>query len=142
MSQRDLLTPNTRKRKVRTVARVPGGGQSAAIEWVLMFATDLHLPPDGLIAGSPSVDPASGVGDYCSEHHLTLTQVAAHGWLVREEPGSGAAGRLLACVEERGHDFEVMEVGGGFRWTTFPTLGEAVEHLIPKESAGDLLRGD
>ncbi|MES2092932.1 MAG: hypothetical protein V4531_03850 [Actinomycetota bacterium] len=134
----DLLTPNTRKRKVGIVARVPGGGQSAAIEWVLMFATDLHLPPDGVIAESPPIDTVSGLGAYCREHHLSLTQVAAHGWLVREEPGSGAAGRLLACVEERGPDFEVMEVGGGFRWTTFPTLEKAVEHLIPNESAAPL----
>jgi len=37
-------------------------------------------------------------------------------------------------VEERDHDFEVMEVGGGFRWTTHTSLREAVAHLA-RESA-------
>jgi len=97
-----------------------------------MLVTELHSHLDDPGAAARRSDFLVGAIEYCHAHGMSLTQVAGHGWLVRRDPDVVDPGRVLACVEERDHDFEVMEVGGGFRWTTYTMLREAVAHLAPE----------
>ncbi|TFC31451.1 hypothetical protein E3O55_07030 [Cryobacterium sp. MDB1-18-2] len=53
---------------------------------------------------------------------MSITQVSAYGWLVRRELRVGKFEGLLGCVEQRNESFEVMEIGGGMRWTAFTAL--------------------
>lgn len=94
-----------------------------------MLVSELHPHLDDPGADARRSDFLVGAIDFCRAHDMSITQVAGHGWLVRRDPDVVDPGRVLACVEERDHDFEVMEVGGGFRWTTHTTLREAVAHL-------------
>jgi hypothetical protein len=44
---------------------------------------------------------------------------------------------LLGFIEEKNHQFEVMQLAHGFHWFTFPSLGEAFDHFRePAEGAG------
>jgi len=94
-----------------------------------MLASKLHPHLDDPGANARRSDFLVGAIDYYHAHEMSITPVAGHGWLVRRDPDVVDPGRVLACVEERDHDFEVMEVGGGFRWTTHTSLREAVAHL-------------
>ncbi len=79
--------------------------------------------------GPSSSADSSAAGLYCDEHGLRLDEVATHGWLVRQVSSQEAFSGLVGCIEEHHGDFEVMQIGGGFHWTTFHTLLAAVMHL-------------
>ena len=85
---------------------------------------DSRLCPgtDGASRNTTSVDPTEDATHYCCSHCMSITQVSAYGWLVRREPSVGKFEGLLGCVEQRNESFEVMEIGGGIRWTTFTAL--------------------
>ena len=83
-----------------------------------------------------SDDPNEDAANYCCSHCMSITQVSAFGWLVRREPRVGSFDGLLGCVEQRDESFEVMEIGGGFRWTTFTALRDVVTHLASRAESG------
>ena len=69
-----------------------------------------------------SVNTTEDAANYCCSHGRSLTQVFACGWRVRGEPRVGNFAGLLGYVEQRNESFEVMETGGGIRWTSFTML--------------------
>ena len=82
------------------------------------------------------MDPTEDAANYCRSHGMSITQVFTYGWLVRREPRVGDFGGLLGCVEQRNESFEVMEIGGGFRWTTFTALRDVVTYLTSRAESG------
>jgi hypothetical protein len=64
----------------------------------------------------------------CQAHGLRLWRADDYGWLVRT--GADATGDVYACIDESGDEFELMELVGGFRWTTHASLHLAVERLL------------
>jgi len=91
---------------------------------------------DGATMNKSSVDSTEDAADYCLSHGMSITQVFAYGWVVRREPRVGNFGGLLGCVEQRNESFEVMEIGGGFRWSTFAALRDVVTYLTSKAESG------
>lgn len=93
------------------------------------------LGTSDLLSGDSEAQVLSSAGQneaassYCRSHRMSITQVATHGWLIRHEPRAGRFSGLIACVEERDSRFELMEIGGGFHWTTFTTFRDALTHL-------------
>ena len=83
-----------------------------------------------------SVDHNEDAANYCFSHCMSITQVSAYGWLVRREPRVGKFDGLLGVVEQRNEIFEVMEIGGGFRWTTFTALRDVVTYLASRAESG------
>lgn len=78
---------------------------------------------------SAYIDPTVGATSFLSAHGMSVTQVATHGWLIRNEPRVGNYSGLIGCIEQRDRTFELMEIGAGFHWTTFTTFLAAVTHL-------------
>lgn len=81
---------------------------------------------------SPAQAPPHGVAlraDELGFDDLILVQVSLAAWRVytteftRENPR-----RLIGCIDRRGDLFELMELGDGFRWHTFASLHETLEH--------------
>jgi hypothetical protein len=99
------------------------------------MATDPPKQPGHTPHGATPIGPSAGADVLCDAHSLTVTQVAAHSWLVRQEPHAQCPGGLLGRVEEREHDFDAMQIGDGFHWEPFTTLGAAVAHLISHQPA-------
>jgi len=79
----------------------------------------------------------SATVDYFERRGISLSQVDTRGWLVRLMPPVDSRLSVLGCVEERDDEFELMELEGGFRWSTHPSLHAAVVHLLrdPRVSA-------
>ena len=92
--------------------------------------------PEGASDSTTSADPTEDAANYCSSHGMSITQVFAYGWLVRREPRLGRLGGLLGCVEQRNESFELMEIGGGMRWSTFTALRDVVTHLSSRAESG------
>ena len=63
--------------------------------------------------------------------HLHLTALTSHGWRVSDGrlPLDDPM-RVLAFIEIRDGRIEVMQLGCGFRWDVFPTMREALEHVV------------
>jgi hypothetical protein len=85
---------------------------------------------DAAPAAVPGLSDSDEASAYCDLHDVRLCQVASHGWLVRTAEHPESAGNVLGCVEEHHGRFELMELGDGFRWSTFDTLRAAVAHLV------------
>lgn len=83
-----------------------------------------------LPAAIPGFSDSDEAAAYCDRRGIRLCQVASDGWLVRTADHSEGAGTVLGCIEEHLDGFELMELGGGFRWSTFGTLNEAVVQLV------------
>lgn len=64
----------------------------------------------------------------CLAHGLRLWRADNYGWLVRT--GADTTGDVYACIDESGNEFELMEMVGGFRWTTHSSLHLALEQLL------------
>jgi|GEM_PF-3693553 len=98
-----------------------------------MFATSPSSDTselERLPATIPGFSDSDAAAAYCDRHDIRLCQVASHGWLVRTADCAEGAGTVLGCIEEHLDGFELMELGGGFRWSTFGTLSEAVAQLV------------
>ena len=89
-----------------------------------MLDSRLYPSTDDASTSTSFVGPNENAANYCCSHCMSITQASAYGWLVRREPRVGSFAGLLGCVEQRNESFEVMEIGGGFRWTTFTALRE------------------
>ncbi|HEU0206568.1 MAG TPA: hypothetical protein VFQ74_07750 [Pseudolysinimonas sp.] len=64
----------------------------------------------------------------CWAHGFRLWRADDYGWLVRT--GADTTGAVYACIDESGDEFELMELVGGFRWTTHRSLHLALEELL------------
>ena len=87
-----------------------------------MFDSRLYPSADGASERTTPVAPNEDAANYCCSHCMSIAQVSAYGWLVRREPRVGNSDGLLGFVEQRNESSEVIEIGGGFRWTTFTAL--------------------
>jgi hypothetical protein len=87
-----------------------------------MLDSRLYPSTDDASTSTTPVDTNEDVASYCCSHCMSITQVSAYGWLVRREPRVGSFDGLLGSVEQRNESFEVMEIGGGFRWTACTAL--------------------
>lgn len=62
---------------------------------------------------------------------LAITAVTGHGWRVSDgRLPQGDPLRLLAFVEQRDDRFEVMQLGSGFQWHEFDSMGAAVAFVL------------
>lgn len=84
------------------------------------MSIDNRRPTDSLV---PATHPVE-VDD------VVLEAVAEHGWRAcdRRMP-PGHPHRVLGFIEHRGDQYEVMQLGEGFNWVTFPSLREAAGYL-------------
>jgi hypothetical protein len=51
-------------------------------------------------------------------------------WRVCDGRVPGGPSRLLALVEMKGDEFEVMQLANQFVWATFPTMHAALSHVV------------
>ena len=63
---------------------------------------------------------------FCADHSLQLERASDYGWLVR----AGADAHVLGCIDQLDDAVELMRLDGGFTWTTFPSLHDALEDLV------------
>ena len=87
-----------------------------------MLDSRLYPRTDDASTTTTFVVPNEDAANFCCSHCMSIAQVSAYGWLVRREPRVGNFDGLLGRVEQRDESFEVMEIGVGFRWTTFTAL--------------------
>jgi hypothetical protein len=80
------------------------------------------------VADAPSDEDSALCSALCSAHGLRLWRAEDYGWLVRTGPDT--TGAVYACIDESGNEFELLELAGGFRWTTHPSLHQALEELL------------
>ena len=83
-------------------------------------------------ASEPSGSHPSTQDDiHFDQFDADVHQVASFGWRVCDAriPENDPR-RLLGFVEERDGRFEVMQIGNGFRWSTFATMREALTHML------------
>lgn len=66
---------------------------------------------------------------------ILVRMLSASQWRVldRRWPEADACS-LLGFIEEKNHQFEVMQLAHGFQWFTYPSLAEALNHF--SEPAG------
>lgn len=61
---------------------------------------------------------------------LALEDAGVRSWRVCDCRVSRGPGRFLAFIEEKDDQFEVMQFGEGFVWTSFITIDEALAHIV------------
>jgi len=62
--------------------------------------------------------------------------VSPGAWQVRDSRRTpGREGNLLGFVQERQGNFEVMQLADQFRWSMFPTMELAVDHIANTNAA-------
>jgi hypothetical protein len=101
-----------------------------------MLDNRLCLGMDGASRNTTSVDTTEDAANYCCSHGMSLTQVFVCGWLVRREPRVGNFAGLLGCVEQRNESFEVMEIGGGIRRTSFTAFRDVFTRSRSRAESG------
>jgi hypothetical protein len=94
---------------------------------------------------TPSIDDGR-VEVLTLDEALILNRVTEHAWRVcdsRHAPHS--PGYLLGFVEETTNGVELMQLGDKFIWTGFPTMRDALTHVVntayitaTQRAAGDL----
>ena len=63
---------------------------------------------------------------FCANHGLQLERASDYGWLVR----AGADAHVLGCIDQLDDAVELMRLDGGFTWTTFASLHDALKDLV------------
>lgn len=63
---------------------------------------------------------------FCADHSLQLERASDYGWLVR----AGADAHVLGCIDQLDGAVELMRLDGGFTWTTFACLHDALKDLV------------
>jgi hypothetical protein len=66
---------------------------------------------------------------YCEEHGLELEAAIDYGWVVRTASGDHF-GHVVGCVDQLRDSVELLRLDGGFHWSTFATLHEALDNLV------------
>jgi hypothetical protein len=66
---------------------------------------------------------------------LRLQYVAPGCWRVYDGPALSGHDPILAFIQQRDETFEVMQVAGDFVWTIFPTMRDALTHIVATSEA-------
>ncbi|MEO8527884.1 MAG: hypothetical protein ABI435_02290 [Pseudolysinimonas sp.] len=61
---------------------------------------------------------------------LILEPAGEHCWRICDTRFEAGLGRFLAVIDEQDGRFAVMQTALGFVWTTFPTIADAVSHVV------------
>ncbi|MBG6109040.1 hypothetical protein [Frigoribacterium sp. CG_9.8] len=104
----------------------------------------LHAPvsPTNLAEGFrvASTGAVSGMRQF-SDEVLILEPVSPHSWRVCDSRiPEGIAGRMVAFVDERVGQFEVMQIAAKFVWETFETMDFALQHISASQAELDQVR--
>jgi len=67
--------------------------------------------------------------DFCEKHGLELELAPDYGWIVRAATAAHD-GEIFGCIDQLKDCVELMQIHGGFRWTTFGALRDALEELV------------
>lgn len=67
--------------------------------------------------------------DFCAKHGLELETATRFGWVVRSASGDHF-GHVVGCIDQLRDSVELLRLDGGFHWSTFSTLHEALDDLI------------
>ncbi len=67
--------------------------------------------------------------EFCADHSLQLERSTGYGWLVRLAHHD-RQGAVIGCIDQLEQGVELMLLDGGFRWSTFASLREALENLM------------
>lgn len=81
--------------------------------------------------------------DFCTNHGLELELATDYGWLVRAANGTHD-GQVFGCIDQLRDCVELLRLDGGFHWSTFGCLHDALDNLIlqsPRNHLGDELDG-
>ena len=76
-----------------------------------------------------SADQLRTESRYCAEHGLELEAAIDYGWVVRTASGDHL-GHVVGCVDQLKGCVELLRLDGGFHWSTFSTLHEALDNLV------------
>ena len=88
--------------------------------------------------------PALDVMDAPGAADIDVQSLSASAWRIRDTrfPEQDARA-LIGFIEAKGETFEVMQMGRGFQWFTYPTMQDAVAHFVrvypPADSAQHVL---
>ncbi|MFM9921325.1 hypothetical protein [Lacisediminihabitans sp. H27-G8] len=78
-----------------------------------------------------------------SDEALILELVSPHSWRVCDSRvPEGTPGRMVAFVDERAGQYEVMQIADNFVWTTFETMDSAIQHVSASQAKIDHVRAD
>lgn len=80
-------------------------------------------------AKSFSISDSDSDAGFCADHSLQLEQLTGYGWLVRLAHDD-RQGAVIGCIDQLEEGVELMLLDGGFRWSTFASLREALESLM------------
>jgi hypothetical protein len=58
-----------------------------------------------------------------------LEVAADYGWIVRAAHGDNF-GHVVGCIDQLRDSVELLRLDGGFHWSTFSTLHDALDNLI------------
>jgi hypothetical protein len=87
-------------------------------------------------------DAGAGMWQLCDEA-LILEPVSPHSWRVCDSRiPEGTAGRMVAFVDERAGQYEVMQIADKFMWETFETMDFALQHISASQAELDQVRAE
>ena len=66
--------------------------------------------------------------NFCTRHGLQLEPAAGYGWNVRSA-NSDQFGHVIGCIEHLQDCVELLRLDGGFHWSTYPGLHDALVNL-------------
>ena len=66
---------------------------------------------------------------FCSDRGFELELASGHGWIVRIATADHF-GRIVGCIDQLDDTVELMKLDGGFHWSSFPTLQDALDDLM------------
>lgn len=91
-----------------------------------------------ITAPHDQVRPIETEAAFCADYRFELQQASDYGWLVRAAT-SAHDGTVLGCIDQLDEGVELMRLDGGFTWTTFASLHDALENLaIEPPATGSL----
>jgi hypothetical protein len=86
---------------------------------------------------------ASASTRHLFDEALVLEPVSPYSWRVCDSRvPEGTAGRMVAFVDERAGQFEVMQIADKFVWETFETMDAALQHISASQAEIDQVRAE
>ena len=66
--------------------------------------------------------------NFCTTHGLELELATDYGWIVRSA-SSDHFGHVIGCIDQLHDCVELLHLDGGFHWSTYPHLHDALVNL-------------
>ena len=66
--------------------------------------------------------------EFCESHGLELEHASDYGWIVRTA-NTRHFGNIVGCIDQLDGSVELMKLNGGFHWSSFVTLQDALNDL-------------